>query len=269
VLLHHRHVLERQLDAEVSPGHHHAIAEPDDLLQLLERLVLLDLGDDQRLASHLLAGLLQVDCALYEAEPHVVDVVGSCELEVATILVGHEFGVHDHAGQVNPLVRLHLSIGQRNGMQLGALHALHLEGDAAVVEENPVAFPHAARETCVRHRDGSLGTRRVTLLGGTLRHKAIALAFRHSDRLRQGSDPDPRALKVAVNGDGASQIPSQVPQLGDDGGGLFVARVGKVDPDRVGAGLHEGTKGIRVAAGRTHRAQNLGSSQLCSHLSSE
>jgi hypothetical protein len=57
-----------------------------------------------------------------------------------------------------------------------------------------------------------------------------------------------------MNGDGASQIPSQVPQLGDDGEGLFVARVGEVDPDRVGASLNEGTKGIRVAAGRTHRA---------------
>jgi hypothetical protein len=74
-------------------------------------MVLLDLGDDQRLASDFLPDLLQVARALYEAEPHVVDVVGSCELEIATIFLGHEFGVHDHAGQVHPLVRLHLSIG--------------------------------------------------------------------------------------------------------------------------------------------------------------
>jgi hypothetical protein len=72
--------------------------------------------------------------------------------------------------------------------------------------------------------------------------------------MRQGPYPDPRALKVAVNGDGPSQIPSQVPHVGDDGNGLFVARVGEVDPNRVGAGLYEGAKGIRVAAGRTHRA---------------
>ena len=45
-LLHQRHLLERHLDAEVAAGHHDAVEGADDLVEVLDGLRLLDLGDD-------------------------------------------------------------------------------------------------------------------------------------------------------------------------------------------------------------------------------
>ena len=45
-LLHERHVLERHLDAEVAAGDHDAVEGLDDLVEVVDRLRLLDLGDD-------------------------------------------------------------------------------------------------------------------------------------------------------------------------------------------------------------------------------
>ena len=47
LLLRDRHFLERQLDAEVAARDHHRVGRAQDLLDVLERRVLLDLGDDE------------------------------------------------------------------------------------------------------------------------------------------------------------------------------------------------------------------------------
>ena len=46
-LLHQRHLLQRQLHAEVAAGDHDAVERVDDRLELVDRLGLLDLGDDR------------------------------------------------------------------------------------------------------------------------------------------------------------------------------------------------------------------------------
>ena len=46
LLLQHRDVLERHLDAQVTARHHDAVERGDDLVDVLDRLRLLDLGDD-------------------------------------------------------------------------------------------------------------------------------------------------------------------------------------------------------------------------------
>ena len=46
-LLDHRYPLGRQLHPEVAAGHHHAVAGGQDLVELLDRLRLLQLGDQR------------------------------------------------------------------------------------------------------------------------------------------------------------------------------------------------------------------------------
>ena len=62
-LLHDRHVLERQLDAEVAAGDHDAVEGVHDLVEVLDRLRLLDLGDDR-----------EPDALLVHDRAHVLDV---------------------------------------------------------------------------------------------------------------------------------------------------------------------------------------------------
>ena len=59
-LLDQRHVLERQLDAEVAAGDHHAVERVDDLAEVVDRLRLLDLGDDGQPLALLVHDLVHV-----------------------------------------------------------------------------------------------------------------------------------------------------------------------------------------------------------------
>ena len=54
-LLQERHVLERALDAEVAAGDHDAVEGLDDLVEVVDRLRLLDLGDDRERDALLVA----------------------------------------------------------------------------------------------------------------------------------------------------------------------------------------------------------------------
>ena len=51
LLLHDRHGLGRQLHAEVAAGDHHAVADLEDLVEVVDRLRLLQLGDDVDLVA--------------------------------------------------------------------------------------------------------------------------------------------------------------------------------------------------------------------------
>ena len=59
-LLHQRHLLERQLHAEVAAGHHDAVERVDDLVEVVDRLRLLDLGDDGQPHALLVHDLVHV-----------------------------------------------------------------------------------------------------------------------------------------------------------------------------------------------------------------
>ncbi len=52
-LLHDRHVLERHLHAEVAAGHHRSVEREHDLIQPLDGLWLLDLGDNRAMDANL------------------------------------------------------------------------------------------------------------------------------------------------------------------------------------------------------------------------
>ena len=67
LLLQERHVLERALHAEVAAGDHEAVEGLDDLVEVVDRLRLLDLGDD----GH-------GDALLVHDLAHVLDVGGAC-----------------------------------------------------------------------------------------------------------------------------------------------------------------------------------------------
>ena len=55
LLLQERHVLERALHAEVAAGDHEAVERVDDLVEVVDRLRLLDLGDDREVDALLVA----------------------------------------------------------------------------------------------------------------------------------------------------------------------------------------------------------------------
>ena len=76
-LLHERHLLERQLDAEVAAGDHDAVERVDDLGEVVDRLRLLDLGDDRQAHALLVHDLVHVDDVRGAADEGQRDQVGA------------------------------------------------------------------------------------------------------------------------------------------------------------------------------------------------
>ena len=92
MLLHDRHGLGRKLDAEVAAGYHHAVADLEDVLEVVDGLRLLELGDDVDLAAAVLgqqlAEVLDVAAPPDERRRDVVELVLDGELHVLAVLVG-------------------------------------------------------------------------------------------------------------------------------------------------------------------------------------
>ena len=83
MILRHRHFLVRKLDAQIPARDHDAIRRGDQLGQVLERLVLFDLRDQQRgRLLHRRPRRGDVLRAADETERDVVDALGDRELQI-------------------------------------------------------------------------------------------------------------------------------------------------------------------------------------------
>ena len=96
-LLRDRHLLERQLDAEVAARDHHRVGRAHDALDVLERGVLLDLRDDEHLLRNLRAQLGDVGGASHEAEREVLELCSTAKATSA-----QSFSVIDGALTATP-----------------------------------------------------------------------------------------------------------------------------------------------------------------------
>ncbi len=86
-LLHQRHLLDPQLDAQVPARDHHAVGRVDDRLRVLHRLRLLDLGDQRQVG--VLAHVGHVLLAAHEGQRHHVHADRLAEAQQLQVLLGH------------------------------------------------------------------------------------------------------------------------------------------------------------------------------------
>ena len=116
----HGEGLQRHLDAQVATRHHDGVALVEDLVPVVEGLLALDLGDDQRdrvlgaelLADHLgrvVADLAHALGRAHEAGGDIVHVVPQPVSEVRSVLGRHGRQVDDAAWQVDALARTELA----------------------------------------------------------------------------------------------------------------------------------------------------------------
>ena len=106
-LLHQRHLLERQLHAEVAARDHDAVEGVDDRLEVVDGLRLLDLGDHRQahaLVVHDPLHVEQVVGAAHERQRDHVDAETQRPAQVGDVLLGHGRHAHGDAGQVDALV---------------------------------------------------------------------------------------------------------------------------------------------------------------------
>ena len=149
LLLRDGDLLDRHFHAEIAARDHDAVGRGEDLVEVLERVGALDLGDDERL----LAQLSPPPRARPRCPPRVRRTTGSRrprraerELQAGAVVFGERADAEIDARQVEPLARTQLAADGDRALHVVARDALDDELHQAVVEEEPVAraSPRAA-----------------------------------------------------------------------------------------------------------------------------
>ena len=255
-LLHHRHLLERHLDAEVAAGHHHAVEGEHDLLEPLDGLRLLDLGDhraaDADLVHHPVHELDVLGVA-DEGQRDEVDAQSQRELQILGVLLRHRRHADRDAGQRQTLVVADRAAFGDVADDVGAV--LDLDGDerdVAVVDEQPVAGPHVVGELLVRRRDA------VVVAGAVLDGDADPLAGGpHRPARRRSGRAGSWALQVGEHRDVAACGLRGLADLVESPAVLGVLAVAEVQPGHVHAGLDERPQPFWRVGGRAEGADDL------------
>ena len=203
LLLDQGHFLERELHPEIAARHHDGVRRVQDAAQILERGVLLDLGDQLHPPWHQRAQLLQVLRPAHEGERDVVDAQRHRLLDVLDVLLGQRWRADLDAGQIHPLVGLELAAVVDHRLDPLLVNRANLERQQAVVQQNPGADPHVLREIVV-------GGGNLSRLRRLLRREDDPLARLQPDRLGRGrrsgcGDPAGRAEPLPPPADPAAR----------------------------------------------------------------
>ena len=151
-LLHERHLLQREFDAQVATGHHEPVEDLKDLREVLDGLRLLDLGDDRQPDPDLVhdrVDVLDVGGRADERQRDHVGPQGQCPAQVGLVLIRQCGDAHGDAGQVDALVVRHRTALDDLGVDVGVGHLHGAQGDLAVVDEQQVTGVNVARHALV------------------------------------------------------------------------------------------------------------------------
>ena len=118
LFLRDRHLFEREFHTQVTARNHHRVRRAQDFFDVLQRDVLLDLGDDEHRLRNQKTHLLDVVGATHKAQRQRIEVMLHGELEISAIFFCKRRRRHGDAGEVHPLVA-----GERTAVQHGRRHA--------------------------------------------------------------------------------------------------------------------------------------------------
>ena len=200
-LLDHRHLLDRQLDPEVSARDHDAVGDADDVLGARDRLRLLDLRDQRD--PRVLADVEDVLGAADEAQRHEVDADLDAGAQVLEVLLGHRWQLVGGAGDVEALARCDDAAELDLAVEFARVGARrqHAQAHRAVGEVDGCARLQRGRETGPADRH-ALGVARVVVgRGGGERDRVTAA--QHDLVVGERSDADLRAGEVLEDRDRA------------------------------------------------------------------
>ena len=149
--------LKLDLDPHIAARDHNAVRVREDLLEVLDPLVVLDLGDDADIVPAVVveetAHRDDVLFAPHERCRHKVDVMLDTEAQIRFVTRAHEGHIQVDIGQVDALVVGDLTADRDAADDVRLIGALDGEDDSAVVDEYPVAGVELVRQIRVGHAD--------------------------------------------------------------------------------------------------------------------
>src|SRR5690606_36144641 len=203
-LLHDRHLLERQFDAEVATGDHDSVEGVDDLIELVDGLRLLELGDDRSGDSdfvHDCTDIVHVLRAADEGQGDPVEAELQTPFEVVDVLLRQRGDGDRDPGEVDALVVGDGAADLDLGDHVGIGHLGGAQAQAPVVDEQRIADG----DVFCQGRQGRgyelCGAGDVT--AGDGERGAFDELFL---AVCEGAYADLRTLEVEQDGDGASGV---------------------------------------------------------------
>jgi hypothetical protein len=194
---------------QVTPCHHDAVADAKDVFQLRNGFCAFDFGNQAGAvaigACHVaqLAGQLHVGCIFGEAHGHIVCLEGHGGADVIHVLGGQRRCGQAAALFVDPLVVGQLTAHHHGGVHGSAPHAVNLQHDQPVVQQQDIAGLHVAWQFLVVQAHTVV----VTGFGACrIEHKRRTV-FKLHLALGKFAHPDLGALQVGHDGhDGACAL---------------------------------------------------------------
>ena len=248
------HVLVRDLDAEVAARDHHGVGQPDDVVDLLQRRRLLDLGD--------IAG------AVADERARLDESSGRCTKDSATQSTpssspkarsARSFSVSGERSRTVPgrLTPLRLEITPPTDdprLDVVPAEAVDAHPDPAVVDQELLARRDGREDLGMRQRDRVLVARRAR----SSTKRTVSPLSSSSRPSRNGADADLRTLQILQDADRPADLPLQGPDRGMDPGVVVLRAVAEVQPEHVDAGQEQGLQRLRSGAGRSDGGDDLG-----------
>ena len=251
-LLDRRHVLHRQLDAEVAARHHHPVRDREDRREGLHARGLLDLRQDRGAALGERARLGDVLGALHERQRQPVDAEIAHELEVAPVLLRQRRERQHHVGHVDALAVRDRAADDDGAVREVRPAALDAQTDLAVVDEQRRSGLERLEDLAVRQRRAG----RVAGRGVEVEAEGLALG----EILRAiGEHPAAqfRALQVGEDGDGTAGIGLDLADRRVTLRDIGMPPVAHVEPKHVGTGLEERADRVVVVRRGPERGHDL------------
>ena len=256
-LLQDRNHLGRAFDAEVATGHHDGVGQLDDVVEMLDRRRLFQLGQQAHPVADLggdqATGLLDVGGALDEAEGDPIDTHVDGEVEVDQILGRQGRDRQHRAGNVDTLVVRQLAADQDAGLgEIGAV-TLDQQADAAVVDQQFGSHPESGEHF-------RMGQRRPHLVAQFRRQveaKGIAIVQANLAAF-DVADAQLGTLKVGQHGDRPMQLALDVADGVVARLVIGVGAVAEVEPEHIGASDKQVFDRLRGGRGRPQSGDDFG-----------
>ena len=194
LLLHDRHALHRNLDAEIAARHHDAVGCSDDVVEIVERLVLFDLGDHgRRFAALGDEGFdaLYVFGRSHERNRDVVDALIQAEGEKLEVLLGHRAEIERTVRIVDALRRAQIAAVFDDRVDFGGALVDDAQRDRTVLQVDAVADRDVCRQVAIAHahslaRPGDVVDRQDESLPARERHRIHAVGEFSGAHFRTG-----------------------------------------------------------------------------------
>ena len=256
-LLNHRHLLQRNLHAQIAARHHDAVAHAQNFVDVLHALHVFNLGDDGDICASLgaenLAHIQNILRAAREGGGHKIHAVAHAKGDVLPILLAQVGHAQLHIRHVNALAVGDYAVVVHRAYDLAGGKAAHRHAHQAVVDEDGGSLMDIARQLGI----GDGGALRVAHNALGAQRKGLPLHQLHLAVFKR-FQADFRALGIQHNGNGQVQLLADGLDAVDVMQMRFVRAMGKVQPGHIHAGEDQLPQDRILLGGRAQRAYDLG-----------